>query len=249
MKKVKKILFSIGFLMILICSCEVKAYSNKNFSIDIPSSYTKSTNGEFTASNEEHFIDIYIEDIESLYNNVKYDKRNLDILMNYLSENAEELLQTELKKVLNAYYGNFLTGYQINQFAKKCEYNVINGEITKISKNNYKCFHITSSMYILNQNFYIEQFAIISGTQQYVITIISISPNVLEESQIKSIINSFTIKNFKDIENNTLEILTLITVIILFIYFIFYSIAKHDKIKKSEETTNNYNFDDYNIRL
>lgn len=71
-------------------------------------------------------------------------------------------------------------------------------EITRCTKNNHKCAHIQSSYPISNMVYYIDQYAIVSGNKIYTLTLSALNKEDLNSGDLKNVLDSFTIKNYKE---------------------------------------------------
>ena len=71
-------------------------------------------------------------------------------------------------------------------------------EVTKFTKNNYPCLHYISNLSIGEENAYTETYQVVSDKTAYTITVSSHDSNFFEKQEVKDMINSFTIKNYKE---------------------------------------------------
>lgn len=176
-------------LILLIQNCY--SYSDGNYSIDVPNTYTIYPNNYFQKETGENF-NINLVSIANLdTQNFRYNQTNLNAIV----EELEKQLQT--------------TTYP---------YNIIEKEITKFSKNNYKCFHIITSVIVDQQVVYSEQYAIGSGEYIYILTITAGTQEYFDTEEVKKIVNSFTINDFNSIEGTSVfekAVIVAISVIIL----------------------------------
>lgn len=67
-------------------------------------------------------------------------------------------------------------------------------EITTCTKNNYKCMHLMSEIY----GYICDQYAIVSGSKIYTITVAVSDEKDLEDADVKAIVNTFTLKDYKE---------------------------------------------------
>lgn len=81
-----------------------------------------------------------------------------------------------------------------NEFESDGSVKINNKEITKCTKNNYKCFHITSTYLGID----CDQYAIVSGDKIYTLTLSSGDKEDFNRDEMKGIINSFTINDYKE---------------------------------------------------
>lgn len=67
-------------------------------------------------------------------------------------------------------------------------------EITKCTKNNYKCMHIESTYLGVE----CDQYAIVSGNKIYTLTLSARNKEDFNNAEMKGILDSFTLKNYKE---------------------------------------------------
>ena len=67
-------------------------------------------------------------------------------------------------------------------------------EITNCTKNNYKCMHLMSEIY----GCVCDQYAVVSGNKIYTITVAVVDEKDLESDDVKAIVNTFTLKDYKE---------------------------------------------------
>ena len=164
----KKMLFSL-FLVMLIMNLilrgnVVKAYSDDEFSIDLPSTYKSvGTNTWMKTSGE--YINVNIMEPPGE-------------LKGTLDDNLEELME-ELSN--QSVYEKFDTK-----------------EVIDITKNNYRCAHIVAK--VNGYGYYVSQYIIVSGKKAYALTVRASSKSYLSSSEAEKIVNSFTIKDYKEPE-------------------------------------------------
>ena len=80
------------------------------------------------------------------------------------------------------------------QQMEKSGANVKKKEITNCTKNNYKCIHLMSGIY----GYTCDQYAIFSGNKIYTITVTVADEKDLENSDVKAIVDTFTLKDYKE---------------------------------------------------
>lgn len=85
--------------------------------------------------------------------------------------------------------------------------NVETKEVSKYTNNKYKGIHIIAK--VSGSQAYVEQYAFISDKNTYVITFSATSKDYFSSDEVKSMINSFTIPNYKEPKNNSAASLAL----------------------------------------
>ena len=76
-------------------------------------------------------------------------------------------------------------------------------EITKCTKNNYKCIHLQSELY----GFIIDQYAVVSGNKIYTVTLAAANKDDLNSGDLKNVLDSFTLKNYQEPQNGLSPVL------------------------------------------
>lgn len=178
----KSILITIVMLLILSVATSVNAYSTSDYSIDVPDTFKKVTSAAYSKEDGSSF-NIQV----TPYNEKEgdpYNQRTLDKLVDELAKG--------------------ISNFKFNSADVK--------EITKCTKNNYKCFHVLSNFSMGYNNFYCDQYAIVSGNKIYTLTLGSFDKEDFNKDEMKGIIDSFTIKNYKEPKSQMSP--TLITAII-----------------------------------
>ncbi len=144
-------------------------YSTSQYSIDIPSTYYKVSDGSFSKANGEN---INIRTSNYSENAPLYNKNTLNKL--------EDTLKKELYNSLNV------------------NINVEKKELTNFSFNNYKAYHFSISCLLNNATVYMEQYYIITQNTTYIISIGSNSKNSFLSSETINMLKSFTIANYQE---------------------------------------------------
>lgn len=192
----KTILISIVFILILSLCNFTNAYSTSQYSIDIPSTWTKTAENVFSKSNGDG-VNVQITPFTGNAGN-PYTQEMLDKLVNEIYNNIDDYRE-EMKASLKQTYGLYMTDSEINKYVQSFKCNSIDlKEITTCSKNNYKCFHIISNFTMTNYSYYAEQYSIASGNNVFTLTLSSSNKSGLGTSEMKDIVNSFTINNYKE---------------------------------------------------
>ena len=203
------------FIMVLIVFgfCETLAYSTSDYSIDIPSSYKKADGASFTS---EDGTSIKIEELPfSGSSKGAFSEEFLDGIVKGLYSGVESTKE-EMKKNIKEAYGDYLTDSQINEYVKsfKCD-SIDKKEVTVATKNQYKCHHVIASFSTVNYSYFIEQYAFISNNKAYTLIIGASEKNKFQSDEVKNIINSFTITNYKDPEKEFSSILVIYIILTL----------------------------------
>lgn len=197
MKKISLIVMFLVMSFALI-TC-VGAYSTSKYSIDIPSTYIKTAEGAFSKLNGDN-ISISVTTIDGKME-YPYTEKNLNELAEELKKqinNNKDLVMSSVENKMYEYNTNvaeddlktILDSMNINDIDIK--------EITTISKNNYKCFRIRANCQVIGYTAYIDQYYVFSRNDLYIITNTMSSKEELDSQEIKDILNSFTISNYKE---------------------------------------------------
>lgn len=227
------------FILIFSIFSNVCAYSTAQFSIDIPSTYTKVGLNSFTNTNGNN---VNIQVTTTNYSGKDpYTEQNLNDLVDEIYkqiEDSKDQLVAEAKKQ----YGSQLTDEELAGYVSsfKCNY-IDTKEITKFSKNEYKCFHIIGNFTMGDLTYFANQYSVISGNNVYTVTVSGQEKEEFETDEIKNMIESFTIKNFQGVKKNETSTKTMtsaITAIILFAIAIIGGMVNKVKAKKKENDTN-----------
>ena len=197
MKKISLIVMFLVMSFALI-TC-VGAYSTSKYSIDIPSTYIKTAEGAFSKLNGDN-ISISVTTIDGKME-YPYTEKNLNELAEELKKqinNNKDLVMSSVENKMYEYNTNvaeddlktIVDSMNINDIEIK--------EITTMSKNNYKCFRIRANCQVIGYTAYIDQYYVFSRNDLYIITNTMGSKEDLESQEIKDILNSFTISNYKE---------------------------------------------------
>ncbi len=199
----KSILISIVFVLLLSLCNYANAYSTSQYSIDIPSTWTTTVENVFSKSNGDS-VNVQITSFTGNANN-PYTEEMLDQLVNEIYNNVDNY-KDEMKEQLKQTYGSYMTDSEIDKYVDSFKCNSVDlKEITTCTKNNYKCFHIISNYTMSDYSYYSEQYSITSGNNVYTLTLSSSDKSGLETSEMRDIVNSFTINNYKEPTGSTLS--------------------------------------------
>lgn len=203
------------FILLILIANTSFSYFTDQYSISIPSSFSKTSDGYFINNNGESVSVQVSPDIDT--KGFKYNEENLDAYIKEIQSMDFSNYTEQIKKIS----GNNLSETQINRLLNSIDINIIEKEITRFSDNNYKCFRIlyktsvTSTIYM-----YTEQYVVIGQNIGYILTITGKDKSFINSSMVKEIINSFTATNFKEIETvwDKILIITISTLILLPLY-------------------------------
>ncbi len=166
----KGILLSIVFILIVSLCTFVNAYSTSNYSFDVPSTWKELGGAGIFRDSSGNSV------------NVQVSKFTGDAGNPY----TEEMLNEIVDEIKNDDDSSF-----------KCK-SIDTKEITTCTKNNYKCFHIIANYEMSYADYYCNQYGIVSGNEFYVITLSAEEKEEFESSEMKNIVDSFTIKNYQE---------------------------------------------------
>lgn len=189
------------FIFIFSLIVNVNAYSTSQYSIDIPSTYRKATEGSFTKENGNN-VNVQVVPFSGSSSNV-FTEEGLNKLTNNINSEIDNV-RTEMKKTIKERYGEYLSDSEIDEYVKsfKCE-SIDKKEITTATKNNYKCYHIIASYSAGDYKYYAEQYSFISNNNVYTLTASVGEKSDLQSAEVRNIINSFTISNYKNPEQSS----------------------------------------------
>lgn len=209
----KTSLISIIFVLIFGVFGEVFAYSTNQFSIDIPDNYIKVTTNSFTNENGNN-INIQIGSFSNTGKGELYTEENLNELVDEIYKNLEdqkENLKIEMKNQYGAYYTDEQISEYVNSF--KCNY-IDTKEITTFGKENYKCFHIVGNFTMSDLTYFSSQYTVASGNNIYTLTISGDNKEFFETDEVKNIVSSFSINNFKEVKGKMSDTMQSVIIII-----------------------------------
>lgn len=189
------------FIFIFNLVGNINAYSTSQYSIDIPSTYRKATESSFTKENGNN-VNIQVVPFTGSSSNA-FTEEGLNRLTKNINSEIDNV-RTEMKKTIKERYGEYLSDSEIDEYVKsfKCE-SIDKKEITTATQNDYKCYHIIASYSAGDYKYYTEQYSFISNNNIYTLTASVGEKSDLQSSEIRNIINSFTISNYKDPEKSS----------------------------------------------
>lgn len=195
----KSIFISIVVLLILSIATSVSAYSTSDYTVDLPDNFEEVSTAVFTAENGNGF------NVQTTPYDEKAGDPYTEKMLNDLEKeiySGIEKQKSEIKKQMKLTYGSSVTDAEIEEYISSFKCNSIDvKEITKCTKNNYKCFHLVSNYTMGDYDYYCDQYSIVSGNKIYTLTLSAQDKKDFENEDMKGIINSFTIKNYKEPKN------------------------------------------------
>ncbi len=154
-----------------------KAYSNDDFSMELPSEYKSFGTNGWRKSNGDN-VNVQVRDHDAKEIKGSLDKALKDLLDETCNSGMYSKIETK--------------------------------EVSKFTKNKYKGIHIVAEAKVSGISAYVEQYAFISDKKIYVITFSSTSKDYFTSDEAESIIDSFTIPNYKEPKSNSILKTTLI---------------------------------------
>lgn len=196
----KTLLITLVFLIIVSICNMVNAYSTSKYSIDFPEYYLQMTEDSFSDANG-NTISIQVSKGDSGEN--PYTQENLERLVNEIYNNVDAYKE-QIAASLKETYGNYYSDEQIKAYvdAFRCK-SIDTKEITTVSKNKYKCFHIVANYEMGDYSYYCKQYSIISKDEMYTITISAKEKEDLFPQDVSDAIDSFTITNYEEPKAST----------------------------------------------
>ena len=191
----RKIVCSLLIIVLTTCIMSVtNAYSSTEFKIDVPSTYTEETENNF--KNEDGTTISIKKTEENSLAEINYTEEELKFITDRIEKSFDEYKE-KIKAEIKEKQGDSVSDEKIEEVLKDIKWNIEKKEIIDITKNNYKCFHIVSNISTGETSYYTDQYSIASGNTFYTITISVTEKEELESQEIKNILDSFTIINYK----------------------------------------------------
>lgn len=192
----KCIIILVVLLLMLGIATSVNAYSTSEFEIDIPDSFEQVELNGYVDENGRGF------NIVSKPYEVKgidpYNQATLDMIVDTLYNNLDAEKEN-IKIEMESTYGSALSDEEINEYVNSFKCNSIDvKEITKCTKNNYKCFHILAQYSMADYSYYCDQYIVVSGNKMYALTLSSEDKDDFNSADFKKVLDSFTINNYKE---------------------------------------------------
>lgn len=198
----KKIIFSLLIINILLIYnySFASTISGDGYVIDLPVTYQMISEGNYVASNGNS---IMVTRYPTDGNVAKiYSKSFIKKFENYINTQYTETLKTELKNHLNKRKNSSLTSKEVDELVDSLDYIVKKREITKVSKNKYKCVHflISASVEGLSDS-NLDTYIIATSDKRYtsnnrIFMLMCVGSDV-DSTEMKDIRNSFTITNYQ----------------------------------------------------
>ena len=205
MKKVASIVL---LILVLFSTTISLAYSGDSYDIEVPTSFASALNDymeNYWGDGNGNSVSIQISQIKNA-NEFQYSEEFLKALTDEVLNNIDSY-KKEIKEELIAQYETALQGLDIsreeieevvNPIVDSMKYNdFLVKEVTTFTKNNYPCLHYISSLSAGEENMYSEIYQLVSDKTAYTITISSNDAKFFDKQEIKDMVNSFTIKNYK----------------------------------------------------
>lgn len=200
----KKIIVSILLTFVFISG--VKAYTNGDYSINIPEGYEQTTinTGDYEVDSNETFIDeegytINITTISFTKGSDEYfTEKDLNDLAEKgcnIKEDQRDLMTTNIKEM----YGDQLSDEEIEKYVNSyiCM-GVEKKEIIKSTRNNYRSYHFIFIYGSPEFRTYTNAYIYISNNKVYTLSLTADSLEELDQDKLKNVVDSFTIYNYKE---------------------------------------------------
>ena len=240
------IILSIFFI---ISEYTVLAYSTSEYSIDIPSNYSKISENSFTDETGKN-INIQITQFTGSGWDDPYSEKYLNEIINALYAEIDNYRE-EIKNTLrenNKNYDAGLTEKEIDDYAKSFKVeSIVKKEVTTFSKNNYKGFHVVAKYKMGEISTYTDQYMVGSGKKIYTLTIGCSSIEEVNSKNNKKIVDSFTIYNFQKLEGKKEKLIDKVLVSVLSTLIlggVGALIGKFNSKKKKDNNNENKNLEE-----
>lgn len=196
----KSILVTLVLVLILSIATSVNAYSTSDYTVDIPEDYEEDAPGVFSTEDGTNSFNVQITPYDEKVGD-PYNEKMLNDLVDEIYSGLENQ-KDEIKKEMKATYGSSVSDAEINEYIASFKCNSIDvKEITKCTKNNYKCFHLISNYTMGDYDYYCDQYSVVSGNKIFTLTLSAPDKDDFNDEEMKGIIDSFTIKNYKEPKN------------------------------------------------
>lgn len=239
MKKLFVSIISVMIFLIFIQSI-CYAYSTSNYSINIPYGY-KQTSIDTFANTNGNGISITMEAINSENYTFHYDNKTLNDFANSIENNLDDYKEELKKAFMQAYNPNTISYIEyerrVNVILNSIKINIPSKEITTFTKNDYKCFCI--EYYMTADTItpvYGRQYVVLDKSNAYIVTMTGSTRQSLYTSEVESMLDSFTINNYRPIDDSSFEsIFVMLAVIIIITLIIFFAVIKPKRQKNNEK--------------
>lgn len=198
MIKSKMLLFFSIIFIFFVIPYSVNAYSTTQYSIEIPSTYTQVSEGNFS---NENGTTIYISsekyDLSEFGSNIlESDVYNSDTL-NELKKGFEQEMYTYIYSEISSAIMNYspdITENELENIKKNITYSLVESKIIEIG--NYKAFKVKGNINLVDTlNYILEEYLIYTENYITVIAIGSMDETYFNTTEYTKIINSFTIND------------------------------------------------------
>ena len=206
---VKKVVTFIILMIILFSTTISLAYSGDKYEMEIPDMFSSELNqymANYWGDDEGNSVNIQFTEVKNA-NEFQYSEEFLNALTDEIKNNIGQY-KAQIKEELINQYESGLSGLDISRediekivdpLVESMEYkDFLVKEVTTFTKNNYPCLHYISNLSLGNENMYNETYQFVSDKTGYTITIASNDPKFFEKQEIKDMINSFTVKDYKE---------------------------------------------------
>lgn len=248
MRKIRIILSLVIIYILLISWHTIYAYSNEYYSIYIPSSYTEIKDNYFMDDNGLN-INIIID--SHSYKGEVYTNEHLNDFVDRFKSMSENDILSSLKSVDEKYNTNY-TNEELEELSNSIKIETTSvKEISTFTKNNYKCFHYILKISFGDFYYYANQYCVFTKNNYFILTITGNDMDYFNNSEITKTINSFTIKNYQEVEKEEsiwekTYVSAISAMILAGISFIFNK-KKSKKITKQNEQTNANEVNEINL--
>lgn len=198
MKKLKVLLGLCIIFIFLIFPYSIDAYSTTQYSIEVPSTYTQISEGEFS---NENGTTIYISsekyDISEFGSNILETDIYTNDTLNELKKGFEEEMYTYIysgiSSAITSYYPE-ITDNELENIKKNITYSLVKSEIIEIS--NYKAFRVKGNINVADAiNYILEEYLIYTENYITVIAIGTMDETYFNTTEYSKTLNSFTISD------------------------------------------------------
>lgn len=172
-------------------------YRTSKYQIEMPSSYTKVTEGSFTDENGDN-INVQVNSFHGGFSG--FTEEGLNQYVNSLNENLGDVKE-KTKQLAKERYGEYISEDEIDKYVTDFKIDSIDKkEITTATKNNYKCYHVAITCSSGEKKMYMEYWEFASNNNIYLLAASASEKSKLQSEDVKYAINSFTIYNYKEQE-------------------------------------------------
>ena len=195
----KKIVSTMIIFAIILLQTISLAYNTEEYQIEVPENFQEVVENVFSdeLGNSVNVQIISLAEGEQF----EYSEAYLEMVVNSVLGNIDQY-KAEAKEQLKVQYDGVLTEEQIDEYLSTFKYNEFElKEVTTFTKNNYPCLHYISNLTMGDANTYSETYQVVSDSKIYTVTISSTDKAFFEDESVKGMINSFTINNYVELQN------------------------------------------------